>query len=392
MIFAFLKRYYSALISSLIVVLIVYNPWTLAFKADVLSDIPFALIFGVLLVHFNSVKKKSMLSILIFSVLCAFMILIRSIGITFIIAILFQSIIEYSKYHISKNRLLLKSIYEKIIFSGISFLLFILFNKISSPQEDNGIFNYEKIIDLNLLVETIQTNMTYYSGVLRAFFEPWNDNWQFVAIITGSMIFTFIILGMIRKMSTQFNFTDSLFLVYLGIIMVYPYSNAGFRFLLPLIPILSLYLLIGILNTDVGIRLSKNKLAILLTAIVLFSYQKGIREACLPDDNIIEGPQVKENSEMFQYIISNTPPDARFSFKRPRALAFYTGRNSMTHRKEASQVEIAGNLKSKNIDYILINEEDHNQNMIDFLNSNQETINKIWENSKNKIYKIKKAL
>ncbi len=388
LLFKFLSRFYSDLISFILVVLVLYNPWTLSFKADIISDIPFTFFTMLLIYLFTLNKKHNLKFLLVFSILCAFTFLIRSAGISFILALVFHSIFEYFSYRKSKSNRIKKEISFHLALGATSFVFYYILNKIMFPVSDKDFFNYSKIVDSGQFLSTIQYNLTYNTGVLRAFFEPWNDNWHFVSIISASMIFTFIILGMIRKMILQYDFLDSFFIVYLIVIFVYPYSNAGFRFLLPLIPVLLIYLVKGLMSVDTGIRFNSTKTAIALALVVLFSYKKGITDVYKSKYVISEGPQVEENKVMFSFIKDSLETDARFSFKRPRALALYTGRSAMTHRKDATIEEIDKNIRSKNIRYILINSEDYDQNILDYIGANGNKINKIWENSRNTIYRI----
>lgn len=388
--FSFLRRYYSDLISVILVILFLYNPWTLSFKSEILSDIPFSLFFLLTIILFTSVRKRNVLFVILFSVICAFTILIRSIGIVLILAIILQSAIEYIKQRRVKNRQIIKSVVSNLLIAFISFLLFFVFSKLIFQSSGEGLLNYKKLVDFPELKNSIQTNLNYYSGVLRAFFEPWNDQWQFVSIISGSMIFTFIILGMIRKMISHYSYLDSLVIVYFAVILIYPYSNAGFRFLLPLIPLLLLYLVKGIMSVDINIPIHRKYVLILLTLIVLFSYKKGIMEIYNSRNVMTEGPQIPANKEMIKYITDSIDSDARFSFKRPRTLAFFTGRKSMTHHRDASPEEIQKNIISNRINYLLINYEEYNQNILDYIKVNESKLEIIWENSKNRIYRIKK--
>jgi hypothetical protein len=390
LIYNFLRRYYSKWVSLSLVIIVLYNPWTLSFKADIVSDIPFSVFFLLSLMMFLSHSNRSIWKLIILSFIVATTIFIRSIGIVLPFAFIIYAVIEFCKNLKRKDKPVSGEIKFSISVAMLSLILFALMNKIIFPLPGNSVFLYQTLIDFQHLQQTIQTNLTYYTTVTRAFFEPWNDKWQFVSIISGSLIFTFIILGMIRKMVLNFDFIDILFIIYISILIVYPYSNAGFRFLFPLVPILIIYLVKGILSIDIPLKIPRNTLTILLTIFVLFSYKKGISEIMRNEKIISEGPQVPGNKEAIQFIIARTEPDARISFKRPRALALYSHRSSMTHRDDATGKELLNNLEENKINYVLICYEDFNKNIVDLINDNPDIFEKVFENAKNKLYKIKK--
>jgi hypothetical protein len=384
LLFKFLSRFFSNLVSILLIIITVYNPWTLSFKGEIVSDIPFAVavLFSLNLIY--SFRRKDIYVNILLCLLISFSILIRSVGIALPLSLLIWALTGLWHAHDAESK---KNSWTLIAVAGISLSLYLILNNLVFPVS-KGVFNYRVPWRIHELPNIVRDNLTYYTGVLRAFFETWNDKWHFISVITGSMIFTFIILGFIKKISANISFADIFFLVYLAIIFLYPYSNAGFRFLFPLLPVMLLYLVKGINSVDLQVRLNRTILAISLAALTLFTYKKAISNIINSVSTIQEGPQLPENREMFEIISEKIPANAKFSFKRPRALALFTGRSAMTHRPDALDSEIENDLTVNNIEYILINSEDYNQNMIDYINSKKE-IKLIWENSHNKIYSIK---
>jgi hypothetical protein len=254
LLFAFLNRYYSRLISILLVFVFIYNPWILWFKQEVMSDIPFSFFFLLSILLYTRKKEFTYSDVLLLSLIAGFMISVRTIGIVFPVAVVIDLLIS-----IYKNRrpgiLLRTSLIRKGIMVVGSLLAFTAINKFFMTPADD-IISYKYVLDFPNLKHFIQVNLTYYTGVMRAFFEPWNDQWHFIAIVSGTMLFAFAILGIIKKITSGLSFTDWVFFIYLLIIVVYPYSNAGFRFLLPLAPMILNYIVVGILsiNIDLGVN------------------------------------------------------------------------------------------------------------------------------------------
>lgn len=387
LLFKFLIRFYSALVSTLLIIIFIYNPWTLWFKLEIMSDIPFSTCFLLCVLMYTS-KNNSGFRIVILTILTGFLLSIRNIGVVFLLAVLIDLIKDFYMARVEKTTsLFYKQIIEKLCIIAGGFLIFILINKVLIPSSGDGLFSYKYFFNLTQLKHFIQINLSYYMAVLRAFFEPWNDEWQFVALISGTMAFAFIILGMIKKMSIRFDFIDSLTLIYLTVIIVYPYSDAGFRFLFPIAQFLLYYLVQGIYSINISLKIGPKTLAVCMAIIVLCSYQNGFKEIYKSRNTIIEGPQVKENQELFEYIRMHTPPEAAFSFKKPRALSLYTSRNAMTHKRNQSLSDIHQSLLKNKISYIIINTVESDDSIKAYVN--QRNLEKIWGNSKNEVYKLK---
>jgi hypothetical protein len=322
--------------------------------------------------------------VLFLAVIIGFMISIRNIGIIFPIAILINIIFKSFSGRISKSEWA-----RHFAVCILSLTFYALIAKIIFPSSADGLFSYKYLIDTGQLKHFFMTNLHYYMAVLRAFFEPWNDQWQFIALLSGTMIFAFIILGLLKKLNSGFGFFEILTLTYLASIIIYPYSNAGFRFLLPLVPLMLYFLVQGISTVNIPLKLKPASLAVVLAIIVLLSYQKGISEILKSQKVIADGPQEKDNQEMFEYIRMNTDKDALFSFIRPRAFALYAKRKAITHRQHQSTEEINSSLETNNIDYLIINNKEKDDSVLMYVSKYKNKVELIWENNQNKLYRLR---
>lgn len=386
LIYKYLSSYFSKLIAALAVLLFVYNPWTLNFKNEIISDLPFSCFFfgSLLLLEF---RKINPLSFLLFALLAGFCISIRNIGI-----VLPVSVILYYGIWLLRGKRDARTSADRvlgiILAASASILIYLLIAKVIFPVNAEGLFSYSYYFEFKFLKENILKNLNYYLGVTRAFFEPWNGEWNFISIITGSLLFTFILLGMIKKIISDFVFSDFVFLMYMGILAVYPYANSGFRFLLPVVPMLLHYAILGLINYRLNLKISFPKLAMVLSLVISFSYLQGWKEIKNEAAVIPVGPHEVVNMEAFSFIRHHTSEDAIIDFAKPRALALFTGRKAFTHQDNLNSGEITSVLLKLHADYILYNSDLSGSSLNAYLEKDNDNLQLIWENDKNRLFKI----
>jgi hypothetical protein len=115
--------------------------------------------------------------------------------------------------------------------------------------------------------------------------------------------------------------------LYLGMLLVWPVGGATPRYLLPLLPLVFIYLGQGthFLAERVGERWGR-RAAVGLAATVLIAYVAlYARVGFGPLRHGVERPEAQA---LFAYVRDNTPPDAVLVFSKPRALALFTGRRA----------------------------------------------------------------
>ena len=89
----------------------------------------------------------------------------------------------------------------------------------------------------------------------------------------------------------------------------------------------------------------------ILSAILMYKYDWN--KIIETQNAITEGPQRLSAKEMFQYIITETPQDARIIFAKPRALALFTGRECFAVNPEEGNDTIQSQVKQYRLNYIL---------------------------------------
>jgi len=378
---AFYRKYFDGLIPFFLAMLILFNPWVLMFKLEVMSDIPFAFILLLGAYLYLNRNKRDYLFIIVLGLLSGFLISIRTIGFTFALSILLYSVLQAWK---QKKRIYL--IEGSIIFV-VALVFNFLLNRVIFPiPTAEGLF-YMGIFGTEPLWKTLSSNLHYYLAVLEYFFTPYTNHWKWAAVIMHALALAFIILGFINHLAKRFNYIDALVIIYLGVIMIYPYRHSGFRFLLPIAPFLLYYLVYGMKSFRLDIKVDKKILVSVIGILALLLYVNTFLHAIKERHKVLEGPQQEASIEAFDFIRNNTGPDVRIAFFKPRVLGLYTSRMSFANRPEQDISSIGNQFEAAGIDFILIHRKYSGQSIKEYVLSDPEMIYLIWENDLYQFYK-----
>src|ERR1039457_6844132 len=80
--FAFYKKYFTNLISILLGLIFAYNPYTLNFKMEIMTDIPFALMMMLILLVYYRINQCKYFNYFLLGILTGFLVSIRTVGVS----------------------------------------------------------------------------------------------------------------------------------------------------------------------------------------------------------------------------------------------------------------------------------------------------------------------
>jgi len=126
-----------------------------------------------------------------------------------------------------------------------------------------------------------------------------------------------------RRLLRGADLIDIFFALYLLVLLVYP--GGTLRYLVPVLPVMLLYLFEGI-DAIQGKAWLRPAFRCLLVLTLLFAYATGYGRKNLT--TIPHGVTSPEARGLFQHIRERTPPDAVILCHKPRVIHFYTGRTA----------------------------------------------------------------
>ncbi|HWY12927.1 MAG TPA: hypothetical protein VN026_16450 [Bacteroidia bacterium] len=347
----FNKRFHfpAALAMSLV---IAYNPLCLGFKNDIVSDLPFAAFVLLFFILYLSDNKKIWMLILCGFVL-AFAIEIRYVGWVLFIALILETIykicVKYfrHKQHKVDWNFIKHEIWivgSVLVFYGIFYMLF--------PQK----IIYYPNPKAHTLFETISLNANYNYATLKYFFSCFDEGFLNYLVSYG-IIFTALI-GMLIFIFKPDQLKPTILLFFFsGIIvsvLIHPYTDTGFRLLLPIIPLV-LFFAAYALFIILAIVPYKQYVVFCLGLLVLFCYKQHSLYVFKTGKNIIPGPYTFESAAAFLFIKNNVPKDASIMFSKPRALTYFTGYKTFVNTELAPRKVLISEIEKFKPDYFLIN-------------------------------------
>ena len=388
--FWFFRKYFSELTAFFLVLIFVYNPWTLDFKTEILSDIPYTL-FLLLTVLLYQNEKKSFLNYLLCGICCGIMLSIRGVAAVFLIAILLHSLYEIFKE--SKKSKITKSILEKpVTILGSSVLIYFLLNVVLVRIPTGKFLEfYSRAYGNNSVGDIIIQNLNYYVQVFEAFFDPQPGKWAFIVFVSKSFSLVLLILGMLYCWLHKRSFIDLLTGIYILLFVIYPYSAGGFRFILPVFPFMLYYMVMGLKQIKISIPANRKVLIVAGGLFVFLQYRHSISEIISNQKNILDGPQLSESVETFDYIKKNIPENSIIIFKKPKALALYSGRRTASTVYYQSSEDVKKMLNALSAEYLLLNSDNDpelgDEQLKNYVNDFKNEVQPIWHNNKFILYK-----
>ena len=315
-----------------------FNPFLLEFNNQILSDIPF-LFFSTFSIFLLSKlnNEKSKLKALIISTLLGVSFMwcaaIRTNGILLPISYLIYLLITFFLNHNSRlnffdiklfNLKILSSKIKNIIYV-LPIIIFLILNWYFSQVFTN---NQETHFDFlnQISVKTILVQAAYNSLIIKDFF---GDNYFGAIIYIATLPLVF--LGL--KIKWKSNIFVIIYVVLtLALYTLWPFRQ-GLRFLIPILPFYVYFLVIGIrsikkINNSLNIKKNMGFFIILIlfsTSIfqIFENYKNGF--------NLVDGPNNKTSTEMFDYIKKNVSKNEIIIFRKPRVMTLYTKKNSIMY-------------------------------------------------------------
>jgi hypothetical protein len=371
----FFQNFFSKTVSFILVLVIIYNPWTLNFKNEILADIPFMLFFVLTLVLYF---KKA--PVWLTGMAMGFTILIKTAG--YVLPAAFFVYYFYLFFSARKPEKPAKStlLYPAVFSIAMVFIVNKLIFRLPPVTE-----TYFNNFEIKNLFHNFLLNIALYIQIFQSFFFRNLHDWQFVVLITQSAMLTFLLIGLLNAKK---NLTLFLVFVYLVLLLVYPYKSSGFRFLFPLLPLLLVFSVEGFKSIKWNFKTKTHIVIIFASVFLLGQYIPGIVNLAKNNPGILPGPQENSSLQMFGFIKQHIENKKVILFSKPRVLALYTGRKSVCNNFSDDDKKIDLLIRNKHINYILINKDLDNPAINNYIEKNTGKMKLIWKNEKFKFFEL----
>lgn len=380
----FYKKETGIILAWLAAFLLVWHPWVLENKGEILSDIPFTF-FLLLTIHVylnaREIPKKYLTGFLL-----GFTLLIRPVGVAFIIGLGINTLIQgFAAMRKGEFNTFLRSDFltnSVIAFTGLGIYLITNQVLVDIPYEGS----YFDIIDYYSWKPYVWENMVHYFTIFGDFFFPETN--VVLKYVFGFFLLISLITGLLQ-VNARNRILVFIIIAHIIILISVPFRQ-GFRLLYPVMPFLIYFMVLG-WNYISGKAGKKPFLVPSLIAVVLIS-------TFLPGDYEIyktgekrkgKGQMSAPDLEGLVYVKEHTPADARILFDKPRVMALYGERQSM--KNGFSGIDLMHqNLIDKEIDYILVHTWilKANPQLKEYLEVRKENLNLIWQSDRYLLYEF----
>ena len=372
--FAFLRRKFTAIFAIVGTAILVYNPWFLFFKRELMSDIPFATATLWYLMSLESRKDK------LAGFFALIMILLRGIG-WIAVPILFVPVLSAlaSGKNLKENLIRSGAIAGSVTVSAL-ILVKLAFNIPSSTEA-----YADQLLPQNIL-DNMLGNLTYFYEVLNDhLFRYFEDQ----PIVFNALLIIYLTLAVIGifESRNKLRYHIWFLLLYLMIILVYPYRFSGFRFILPIHGIMILFSGIG------AYRILKSTAfrhsGVFMIALAYMSTHLSWWKPMVANQGITQpGPQHPSSLEFFEFIKQDTGAVQPILFNKPRVLNLYTGKSSVSNETWSDGSEIPALIEKFDIQDIAICTDLPHPGLSNFINENVNSLSVRFENDKFTFYHL----
>ena len=321
-----------------LVLLLGLNPSLWEFKDNVLSDFPFLcwLFCGLILAEVQPERETKPLYGWVHAAGTAFVFFLaystRSVGIVLTLSLLLRDLLQ-------SRRIAARSWKILLLFGGFALVQWLLM-----PP---GIDYWHQWASLRRLA----------GGTLRHYFLASVAVWgEGASPVAGSLIFAILgglaILGLRETWREGVTIRETFLLCYSLTIVLWPYGQA-IRFLIPLLPLLVGYALVGL--QFLGRRrslVSPGRALGILTLLLLSSYAWRYRSEDFGP--IREGIRKRETQELLDFVRRTGSQRDVYVFRKARVLSLFTGRRAAYYSLSGDDEHFLNYLGNIRADYVIV--------------------------------------
>lgn len=384
--YVFLSRYFSPILSFIISLLIGYSPWLLSFKSNVLSDIYFAiLICWVLILATSRENKLYFLKLLLMGVVLGIALITKTATVAIIGPLIlyfaYRIFLSHSQSNVIKRLLL--HVFPFLVGFSIYYI-----NSISHQGAEH-IGHFQQLLHFDHLLETIMLQLSYYYQTTINFYTAWAKPYALFNSIWSHSIALIILFGLYKAIKRQqYVFYLICLASFLAMLVLFPYHQ-GYRYFLPMTPIIILFFAYGLKHIPFSLRRKKQFFGVLIVLAYLLPLRVNLVGLAKElDQELSYGPESKDATEMFNYI-RDTPANAVIMFVKPRVMGLYTERKSVCNSLDAKPDFIHDEVRNFGVNYLVRTSIENNIGLDNYIDEYPHMLSLVFENESFKVYQIK---
>lgn len=304
--FMFLSSQTSLPISFVVTLSVFYNFLFLRLKSEVVPEFVFiALYFGIL--YLTTISKKWIKYLI--PCLLGLLVSVRFVGFSLVMAYVCFLIFE-------NDRTIKEKVKDTCISLSIILISMILVNTFFlNSIQNQEIKLYSSIVSNGYSFNAIVENISIYGRYMTLFFEQEIPYW--INTIITLFVFTFFLIGYLFSFVKKRDVFHFAFMFYFLFLLVYPYNADTIKYLIPIVPLLFYFIIIGLKLVLDKINFKHREMFVAACfGIIFLSNSKTIYLAMKHVDTNI-GPYETTVLQDFEKIKTIVKPNENIAFGKP---------------------------------------------------------------------------
>jgi hypothetical protein len=189
-------------------------------------------------------------------------------------------------------------------------------------------------------------------GYIRGYRSFWETGFASpVSYVLVCLALALALYGCWRSIAAGIHIYDLYACFYL--ILIIPYPVIVYRYLFPLVPVVMLYMLIGLRALSDTLPMVRAR-AILACALALVALSYGSMYWKSDRGPIRDGLFDSDFADVCRYVRTSTSASSRFLFRKPRVLSLATGRMAATTQDLATPADMWNFIRSIGASYVIV--------------------------------------
>ncbi len=389
LIFYYLRWRFSFFSSAAFIGIVFLNPWFFEFKAQIISDVPFAFFFTLGMVFFLQRDRLSIAANVLWGLVMGFTIGIRDLGYllpVFLVAdLVWQDIGSMLRSSWQPAGLLRRG----GLALAVAAVFVLVMRLIVFLDPGSQLSHFLGLYDSPDRWQTFLANLDVYTRLYQGLFHHEVGRYTFMLYYSTAFMLVLAVLGFIRLLFGAGRWEWLLLVAYSLVVLMFPFSSQGFRYMLPVLPLLMVCAIYGAQSIRLPVGLGRYTAGILFFLFMMMVNVRDIRRIYREQSTVISpGPMTDDSRAMLDHIRTQLPDSAIIATVKPRAVSLLTGHRTCLLPKNATPAFIAGELQRVAPHYILHIDGIMTNIAVDYATYQQDSL--VWQEGGHRLYLVRR--
>jgi hypothetical protein len=235
-----------------------------------------------------------------------------------------------------------------------AFLFYLLFSDVLFQTPANLTVHFLGLFQSGQYSDILLQNLDVYTSDYTGLFEHNAGQYYFGIHYTQALMLALLVIGGINLLLSKPGFQIVVLLAFSATILLFPFSTQGFRYFLPVLPLLIWCIMTGARAIHIPGLYSKHILGVIFMVIILLQYKKDFYQIRDNENSTITpGPFTADNQKVFAYLKTNLPDSVLIACLKPRIVELYTDHRTCVIPLDTNVVQASVKLAVVHTKYLL---------------------------------------